>query len=147
MAELARSWSLCVILSDHCIIVPLLNDQWFFFHKLYHPKLLSFINNWLSNIVRFYFGSFCEWQDLPDLEAYVSFRVTTVLLFHILRYLQQQFHSKLKRIASVKKKKSAEKQTGGLQASTLRPVGSPMWPAFTQWRLNFHAWSPTWPPR
>ena len=40
--------------------------------------------------------------------------MTTVLLFHILRYLHQQFHSKLKRIASVKKKKSAEKQTRGL---------------------------------
>ena len=34
-----------------------------------------------------------------------------------------------------------------LQGSTLRPVGSPMRPAFTQWRLNSHAWSPTWPPR
>ena len=33
------------------------------------------------------------------------------------------------------------------QSLTLRPVGSPMRPAFTQWRLNFHAWSPTWPPR
>ena len=33
------------------------------------------------------------------------------------------------------------------QGSTLRPVGSPMRPAFTQWWLNFHAWSPTWPPR
>ena len=30
---------------------------------------------------------------------------------------------------------------------TLQPVGSPMRPAFTQWRLNFHAWSPTWTPR
>ena len=29
------------------------------------------------------FGSFCEWQHLPDLQAYVSFWVTTVLLFHI----------------------------------------------------------------
>ena len=33
------------------------------------------------------------------------------------------------------------------QGSTLRPVGSPIRPAFTQWRLNFHACSPTWPPR
>ena len=30
------------------------------------------------------FGSFCEWWHLPDLEAYVLFQVTTVLLFHIL---------------------------------------------------------------
>ena len=37
--------------------------------------------------------------------------------------------------------------TGLLQGSTLQPVGSLMWPAFTQWRLNFQAWSPTWPPR
>ena len=35
----------------------------------------------------------------------------------------------------------------GLQGSTLRPVGLTMRPAFTQWRLNSHAWSRTWPPR
>ena len=48
-----RSWSLCVILSDHCIIVPHLNDKWFFFHKLYHPKLLCFINmgQWYCEIL------------------------------------------------------------------------------------------------
>ena len=40
----ARSWSLCVILSDHRIIVPHLKDNWFFFHKLYHPKLSWFIH-------------------------------------------------------------------------------------------------------
>ena len=33
------------------------------------------------------------------------------------------------------------------QGSTLRPVGSPMRPASTQWRLHFHAWSPTWSAR
>ena len=41
--KFARSWSICVILSDQCIIVPLLNDKWFLFHKLYYPKLLWFI--------------------------------------------------------------------------------------------------------
>ena len=48
-----RSWSLCVILSDHCIIVPHLNDKWFFFHKLYHPKLLWFIHmvQWYCEIL------------------------------------------------------------------------------------------------
>ena len=30
---------------------------------------------------------------------------------------------------------------------TLRPMGSPMRPAFTQSRPNLRAWSPTWPPR
>ena len=49
----ARSWSLCVILSDHRIIVPHLNDKWFFFHKLYHPKLLWFIHmvQWYCEIL------------------------------------------------------------------------------------------------
>ena len=53
MTALARSWSLCVILSDHRIIVPHLNDKWFFFHKLYHPKLLCFINmvQWCCEIL------------------------------------------------------------------------------------------------
>ena len=37
--------------------------------------------------------------------------------------------------------------TGLLQGLTLQPVGSLMWPAFTQWRQNFQAWLPTWPPR
>ena len=80
----ARSWSIWVILSDHCIIVPHLNDKWFFYHKLYHPKLL-----WLIHIVQWYceililvhFAS--DGTSLPDLEAYESFWVTTVLLFHI----------------------------------------------------------------
>ena len=51
--KFARSWSICVILSDHCIIVPHLNDKWFFFHKLYHPKLLWFINmvQWYCEIL------------------------------------------------------------------------------------------------
>ena len=54
--------AVCVILSDHRIIVPHLNDKWFFFHKLYHPKLL-----WLIHMVQWYcetlnFGSFCEWS-------------------------------------------------------------------------------------
>ena len=31
-----------VILSYHRIIVPHLNDKWFFFHELYHLKLLWF---------------------------------------------------------------------------------------------------------
>ena len=49
----ARSWSLCVILSDHRIIVPHLNDNWFFFHKLYHPKLFWFIHmvQWYCEIL------------------------------------------------------------------------------------------------
>ena len=47
--KLARSWSICVILSDHRIIVPHLNDNWFFFHKLYHPKLL-----WFTRKVQWY---------------------------------------------------------------------------------------------
>ena len=48
-----RSWSLCVLLSDHRIIVPHLNDKWFFFHKLYHPKLLWFIHmvQWYCEIL------------------------------------------------------------------------------------------------
>ena len=142
VTALARSWSLCVPLSDHLIIVPHLNDNWFFFHKLYHPKLSWFIHmvqwyceililahfasdgicqiskpmchsewpphycstfKWqvilLSEIVPsktltlykygsvilwdLNFGSFCKWRHMPDLEAYVSFWVTTVLLFHI----------------------------------------------------------------
>ena len=33
-----------------------------------------------------------------------------------------------------------------IQGSTLRPVGWPMRPAFTQWRPNFYAWLPIWPP-
>ena len=41
--------TVCVILSDHCIIVPLLNDKWFFFHKLYHPKL-----SWFIHMVQWY---------------------------------------------------------------------------------------------
>ena len=51
--KLARSWSICVILSDHCIIVPHLNDKWFLFHKLYHPKLLWFIHmvQWYCEIL------------------------------------------------------------------------------------------------
>ena len=50
---IARSWSLCVLLSDHRIIVPHLNDNWFFFHKLYHPKLLWFIHmvQWYCEIL------------------------------------------------------------------------------------------------
>ena len=49
----ARSWSLCVFLSDHRIIVPHLNDKWLFFHKLYHPKLLWFIHmvQWYCEIL------------------------------------------------------------------------------------------------
>ena len=49
----ARSWSICVILGDHCIIVPHLNDKWFFYHKLYHPKLLWFIHmaQWYCEIL------------------------------------------------------------------------------------------------
>ena len=75
---------MCFFLSDHRIIVPHLNDKWFFFHKLYHPNLLWFIhmvqwyNLWDVNC-----RSFCEWWHMPDIEAYVSFWVTTVLLFHI----------------------------------------------------------------
>ena len=56
----ARSWSLCVILSDHRIIVPHLNDKWFFSHKLYHPKLLRFIHmvRWYCEIlILVYFAS------------------------------------------------------------------------------------------
>ena len=35
-----------------------------------------------------------------------------------------------------------------LQYSTITGLDIvPMRPAFTQWRLNFHTWSPTWPPR
>ena len=49
MTALARSWSLCVPMSDHRIIVPHLNDNWFFFHKLYHPKLL-----WFTHMVQWY---------------------------------------------------------------------------------------------
>ena len=49
VTALARSWSLCVILSDHRIIVPHLNDNWFFFHKLYHPKL-----SWFIHMVQWY---------------------------------------------------------------------------------------------
>ena len=74
----------CVILSDQCIIVPHLNDKLFFFHKLYHPKLLWFIHNvqWYCEIlILVHFAS--DGTSLPDLEAYVSFWVTTVLLFHI----------------------------------------------------------------
>ena len=53
VTALARSWSLCIILSDHRIIVPHLNDNWFFFHKLYHPKLLWFIHmvQWYCEIL------------------------------------------------------------------------------------------------
>ena len=53
VTALARSWSLCVPLSDHLIIVPHLNDNWFFFHKLYHPKLLWFIHmvQWYCEIL------------------------------------------------------------------------------------------------
>ena len=74
----------CVILSDHCIIVPHLNDKLFFFHKLYHPKLLWFIHNvqWYCEIlILVHFAS--DGTSLRDLEAHVSFWVTTVLLFHI----------------------------------------------------------------
>ena len=33
-----------------------------------------------------------------------------------------------------------------IHGSTLRPVGWPIPPAFTQWRPNFYAWLPIWPP-
>ena len=51
--KFARSWSICVILSDQCIIVPHLNDKWFLFHKLYHPKLLWFMHmaQWYCEIL------------------------------------------------------------------------------------------------
>ena len=71
VTALARSWSICVILSDHCIIVSHLNDKWFFFHKLYHPKLLWFINmvQWYSEIlILVHFAS--DGTQLSDLEAY-----------------------------------------------------------------------------
>ena len=83
--KFARSWIICVILSDHYIIVPHLNDKWFFYHKLYHPKLLWFIHTaqWYCEIlILVHFAS--DGTSLPDLEAYVSFQVTTALLFHIL---------------------------------------------------------------
>ena len=48
--------TVCVILSDHCIIIPHLNDKWFLFHKLYHPKLSWFIHmvQWYCEIVIFF---------------------------------------------------------------------------------------------
>ena len=63
--KFARSWNICVILSDHRIIVPHLNDKWFFFHKFYYPKLLWFINmaQWYCEIlilVHFVSDATCE---------------------------------------------------------------------------------------
>ena len=58
----ARSWSQCGILSDDRIIVPHLNDKWFFFHKLYHPKSLMVYTYGSVILWNLNFGSFCEWR-------------------------------------------------------------------------------------
>ena len=82
--KFARSWSICVILSYHCIIVPHLNDKWFFYHKLYHPKLLWLIHiaQWYSEIlILVHFAS--DGTSLPDLEACVILSDHRIILFHI----------------------------------------------------------------
>ena len=69
----------------HTGIVPHLNDKWFFFYKLYHPKLLWFIHmaQWYCEIL--ILVPFCEWRHFFHFAsgAYLSFWVTTVLLFQV----------------------------------------------------------------
>ena len=51
--KFARSWSMCHSEWPPYYIVPHLNDKCFFFHKLYHPKLLWFIHmvQWYGGIL------------------------------------------------------------------------------------------------